>query len=784
MAYVPGILHRAKVPRLTSRSTSAVLGFPRIGPHREMKKALEAYWSDKISSDDLLKIAKEQRLNSYEIIKSKGVDFVPSGTFSFYDHVLDTSNTFGIIPEAYAKSGLSPLDTYFAMARGHQKNGVDLPATEMKKWFDSNYHYLVPEFSEYTTFKVNNTKPVDDFVEAQEAGYNARPVLVGPITLLYLGKISKDSKDASFNRYSLLPKLTAAYGEMLKKLADAGASWVQIDEPVLVLDDAKKLAKEFKETIESLHQAAPSLQILIATYFGRLEDNVNIIKDLPIAGIHIDLDRAPQQLEPVLQAIGSTKIGISLGLVSGRNIWKTDLATALEQAKKAISVVGAERVQIASSSSLLHTPITTANEKKLDSKVLDWFSFATEKCGEIATLGLALQNSPEAEDRMSANAKSIAARREFEKSSDPAVRDRVSNIKPEDLSRKSPFPHRREIQRKYLKLPPFPTTTIGSFPQTKEIRQYRSRFSKGDITKEEYEKFLENEIKSVVEKQEALGLDVLVHGEPERNDMVQYFGEQLEGFVFTENAWVQSFGSRYVRPPIIVSDVSRPQPMTVRWSSYAQSLTQKVMKGMLTGPVTILNWSFPRVDIGRDMQSKQIALALRDEVIDLEKAGIRAVQVDEPAIREGLPLRRGEWAGYLKWAVDSFRLSVGGASDAMNTASHFCYSDFNDIMSSVIALDADMISIENSKSDAKLLDIFKSTKYPNEIGPGVYDIHSPRVPTEQEMCERIKEMCQYIDPTLLWVNPDCGLKTRTWSECTAQLKAMVSAADSARKQFV
>ena len=485
----------------------------------------------------------------------------------------------------------------------------------------------------------------------------------------------------------------------------------------------------------------------------------------------------------MLAARKGTQIGLSLGLVSGRNIWKTDLAAALKLAEKAVAELGAERIQVATSSSLLHTPITTANEHKLKPEVLDWFSFATEKCGEVATIALALKKSPTADPRLAANARSIAARRDFEKNSDPAVRTRVANVKPEDLSRKSPFSQRREVQRQFLKLPPFPTTTIGSFPQTKEIRQVRARFNKGEISQEEYEKFLENEIKSVVERQEALGLDVLVHGEPERNDMVQYFGEQLDGFVFTQNAWVQSFGSRYVRPPIVVSDVSRPRPMTVRWSSYAQSLTQKIMKGMLTGPVTILNWSFPRVDIGRDMQSKQIALALRDEVVDLEKAGIRAVQVDEPAIREGLPLRRKEWDGYLRWAVDSFRLAVGGASDAMNTASHFCYSDFNDIMDSVIALDADMISIENSKSDAKLLRIFQNTKYPNEIGPGVFDIHSPRVPSAEEMTERIKQMSQFIDPNLLWVNPDCGLKTRTWPECTAQLQAMVQAAQNARKLF-
>ncbi|WFD44766.1 5-methyltetrahydropteroyltriglutamate--homocysteine S-methyltransferase [Malassezia psittaci] len=762
---------------------SAVLGFPRIGPNREVKKALEAYWADKSSAQDLLKVAEEQRLLTYKIMKDQGVDVVPTGTFSLYDHVLDTSNTFGIIPEAYAKSGLNPLDTYFAMARGHQKNGVDLPAMEMKKWFDSNYHYLVPEYSENTTFHLNNTKPIDEMKEAKQAGYNPRPVIVGPLTMLWLGKISKEAKNQNFDRFSLLPQLVKVYAELLKQLQANGGVWVQLDEPILVLEQAQDLAQQFKDTYKTLHDAAPELKILVASYFGRLGSNINFVKDLPVAGIHLDLDRAPEELDTVLDAIKPTQMGVSLGLVSGRNVWKNDLQASVKLAQKAVDKLGLPRVEVATSSSLLHTPYTITAEKKLPSNVSDWLSFATEKCGEIATIGLALKNPEQAKERLEANAKSIAARRDFEKNSDPAVRQRVQNIKPEDLKRKSPFAQRREIQRQYLKLPMFPTTTIGSFPQTKEIRQVRAKFNKGDISEQEYEKFLENEIKSVVEKQEALNLDVLVHGEPERNDMVQYFGEQLDGFVFTQTGWVQSFGSRYVRPPIIVSDVSRPKPMTVRWSSYAQSLTDKVMKGMLTGPVTILNWSFPRVDIGRDLQSKQIALALHDEVVDLEKAGIKAVQVDEPAIREGLPLRRNEWDAYLKWAVDSFRLAVSGASDGMNTASHFCYSDFNDIMDSVIALDADMISIENSKSDAKLLNIFQNTKYPNEIGPGVFDIHSPRVPSAEEMTQRIKEMIQFIDPKLLWVNPDCGLKTRTWEECTAQLKAMVQAAENARKQF-
>jgi 5-methyltetrahydropteroyltriglutamate--homocysteine methyltransferase len=775
-------------PRASLCSASSVLGFPRIGPQREVKKALEAYWSDKIQADELLKVAKQQRLHTYEIIKSQGVDVIPTGTFTLYDHILDFSNTFNIIPSAYAKSGLSPLDTFFAMARGHQKGGVDLPANEMRKWFNSNYHYLVPELHEKLEFKLNNTKPVDDFVEAKEAGYNARPVLVGPITLLWLGKASREAQNPNLDTVSLLEKLAPVYVELLKKLAAAGADWVQIDEPVLCMDDGAKYASQFKSTYELFASQVPEIKTLLTTYFGRVDDNVNFVKDLPIAGFHVDVYSAPNALNNVVSAFAKKDTVLSLGLVSGRNIWKNDLAASLKIAKDVVAQLGnkAERVQIATSSSLLHTPYTIKNEKKLSAEVLDWFSFATEKCGEVATLAAALRDPSTAADRLEVNERSIKARRDFEKNSNSAVRDRVAAIKPEDLNRKSPFAVRREVQRKRLNLPALPTTTIGSFPQTKEIRSQRARFNKGEIDQAQYEKFLENEIADVVKRQEALGLDVLVHGEPERNDMVQYFGELLDGFEFTQNGWVQSFGSRYVRPPIVVSDVSRPQPMTVRWSQYAQSLTKKVMKGMLTGPVTILNWSFPRDDISRDLQSKQIALALRDEVCDLEKAGIVSVQIDEPALREGLPLRKSDWDSYLGWAVDSFRLSAAGVSDEMNTASHFCYSSFEDCIAAVFALDADMISIENSKSDEKLLKVFTGDKKDegvNDIGPGVFDIHSPRVAPEQEQFEKIKRIVEVVGFDKVWINPDCGLKTRTWDECTAQLQAMMAATQRARKEL-
>lgn len=508
-----------------------------------------------------------------------------SGTFTLYDHILDFSNTFNIIPVAYAKSGLSPLDTFFAMARGHQKNGVDLPATEMKKWFNSNYHYLVPELHEAVEFKLNNTKPVDDYLEAKENGYtNARPVLVGPVTLLWLGKVAKEAKNPSLDPVSLVDKLAPVYAELLEFLSKAGADWVQIDEPILALDVAEKYASAFALTYKLFAERVPTIKILIATYFGRLDSNLDFVKSLPFAGLHVDLDRAPEQLQATVAALAPTEKLLSLGLVSGRNIWKADLAAALKTSQDVIAAFGgkAERVQVASSASLLHTPYTIQNEKKLSAETLEWFSFATEKCAEIATLAAALRNQSSVASALEANARSIKARRDFEKNSNPAVRERVAAIKPEYLNRKSPFAVRKEAQKKHLNLPLFPTTTIGSFPQTKEIRTQRARFNKGEISEAEYEKFIEAEIQNVVKRQEALGLDVLVHGEPERNDMVQYFGELLEGFAFTQNGWVQSFGSRYVRPPIVVSDVSRPKPMTVRWSSYAQSLTKKVMKGMVS----------------------------------------------------------------------------------------------------------------------------------------------------------------------------------------------------------
>ncbi|KAJ3716636.1 cobalamin-independent synthase [Lentinula raphanica] len=760
---------------------SSVLGFPRIGANREIKKVVEAYWAGKTSAEEVTKVAAEVKKFNWTELKQRGVTFIPSGDFSLYDHVLDHSAAFNAIPKRYHGLGLSPLDTYFAMARGRQADGVDVPAGEMKKWFDSNYHFLVPELDETVEFKLLFNKPLEEFKEAQALGITTRPVVLGPITYLALSKATKEAK-ADFEPISLLPKLLPVYKQLFSELKAAGAEWIQVDEPILVTDKGASFETQYASAYPELVAVAPKL--LLTTFYGRLESNVNFLAKLPIAGLHIDLDRAPEQLDKTISAISSTSIVLSLGVVSGRSVWKTDFAAAIKLIEKTISAIGQDRVIVATSSTVLHIPVTLASETKLTEEQKDWFSFALEKASEVATIAAVVSGSQDAAvaAALEANRTSIAKRREFEKNSDDSVRKRVSSITPDQYERKSPFAVRLEAQ-KVLSLPKFPTTTIGSFPQTKEIRQARAKLGKGEISEADYEEFIKKEIESAVRFQEKIGLDLLVHGEPERNDMVQYFGERLSGFVFTQNAWVQSYGSRYVRPPIIVSDVSRKEPMTVRWSQYAQSLTSKPMKGMLTGPVTILNWSFPRVDISRELQAQQLALALRDEVCDLEAAGIKAIQVDEPALREGLPLRRADWDSYLNWAGNTFKLSTAGVGDHTQTHSHFCYSDFDDIFPQIQRLDADVISIEASKSDMKLINTFKHYGYSNNIGPGVYDVHSPRVPGDVEIQERIKAMLAYLDQSLLYVNPDCGLKTRGWKETEASLVNLVQAARWARENY-
>lgn len=654
----------------------------------------------------------------------------------------------------------------------------------MVKWFDSNYHYVKPTFQDNQSFKLKgNPKPLIEFLEAKDAGIITRPVLIGPVSFLFLGKADRDQ---TVDPISLLDKLLPLYEELLVKLKDAGALTVQIDEPTVVFDLPPRFKAAFKPVYERLAGLDDKIpKLVFTTYFGDIVHNVDILSAVQgLYAVHIDLVRNPEQFDTVIGALGPKQI-LSLGVVDGRNIWKTNLKRAIETVENAIQRLGKERVIVASSSSLLHTPHTIVSEKKLDVEVKDWFSFAVEKATELVIIAKAVTNGPASvREQLEFNAKSIEVRATSKRTNDAKVKERQANITDDLFNRKSPFPIRISQQQQKLNLPKFPTTTIGSFPQTKEIRIQRNRFSKGEITAEEYEKFIEKEIQDVVTIQEELGLDVYVHGEPERNDMVQYFGERLTGYVFTTHAWVQSYGSRCVRPPIIVGDISRPASMSVKESKYAASISKKPMKGMLTGPITCLRWSFPRDDIHQSVQAEQLALALRDEVVDLESAGIYVIQVDEPALREGLPLRQGlERENYLSWAVKSFRLAVSGVQDSTQIHSHFCYSEFQDFFQAIAALDADVLSIENSKSDAKLLKVFVDEAYPRHIGPGVYDIHSPRIPSEQEIKDRIQEMLQYLSPDQLWIDPDCGLKTRQWKETKAALTNMVNAAKFYREKY-
>ena len=702
---------------------------------------------------------------------------IPSNDFSFYDHILDASQLFNVVPERYAKYELSKLDEFFAMGRGLQRDGVDVPALEMVKWFDSNYHYVRPTFSSSTEFKLNTTKPVDEYLEAKELGIETRPVLIGPVSFLVLGKADKAETD--LKPITLLSKLLPVYAEILKKLVAAGAKEIQIDEPVLVLDLDEAAKKAYKEAFEYLAKEVPEAKLIVASYFGDARPNLDAIKDIPVAGFHFDYVRNPDQLEETL-AIISDGQKLSAGVVNGRNIWKTDFARAKELVDKAVAKLGTDRVAVATSSSLLHTPVDLEKEPKLDPKIKDWFSFATQKLGEVVTIAKGVNNADSVKDEFAANAASVEARRTSDLTNDKTVQDRVSKRKAADSARKSEFAKRLAAQ-KSLNLPLFPTTTIGSFPQTKEIRIQRNKAAKGQITAEEYEKFIEKEIQEVIKFQDEVGLDVFVHGEPERNDMVQYFGEQLKGFDFTVNGWVQSYGSRYVRPPIVVGDVSRPSPMTVKESKYAQSVSPKPMKGMLTGPVTILRWSFPRDDISQKDQALQLAFALRDEVNDLEGAGVGVIQVDEPAIREGLPLRAGkERDEYVQWAPESFRIATSGVEDKTQIHSHFCYSDLDP--NHIKALDADVVSIEFSKKDDSGY-IQNFSNYPNHIGLGLFDIHSPRVPPKTEFEKRISDILAVYPKEKLWINPDCGLKTRNWEEVRQQLKNMVDAAKEFREKY-
>jgi len=767
------------------------LGYPRIGPRRELKKALEAYWAGKITAQALLDDAAGLRAATWARLKAAGVAHIPSNDFSLYDHVLDTSVMVGAIPAIYGwTSGKVSLDTYFAMARGSQGapdtacaghgHGHDhdhgLPAQEMTKWFDTNYHYMVPEFESGQSFCLGSTKPIDEFLEAKGLGYHTRPVLLGPVTFLLLGK----SKDPGFDAISLLPQLLAVYADVLRRLSDAGADWIQIDEPALVLDLDAGARAALATAYATLSAAAPRVKLMLATYFGSLGGNLDAALALPVAGLHVDLVRAPEQLAPLL-AKAPPDLVLSLGVIDGRNVWRADLAAILDSVEPAVRQRGADGIILAPSCSLLHVPVDLQQEDDLDRDLVGWLAFAVQKVDELATLGRALNDGRDSvEEVLSGSTRAAAARRTSAKIHNPAVKQRSEAVTPSMASRLSHFEARRAVQRRQLLLPSFPTTTIGSFPQTEGVRKARAAHAKGSLSDADYEAYLRKETEDAVRWQDEIGIDVLVHGEFERNDMVQYFGEQLSGYAFTRHGWVQSYGSRYVRPPIIFGDVARPKPMTVAWSVYAQSLTDKPMKGMLTGPVTMLQWSFVRDDIPRRETCRQIALALRDEVIDLETAGIRVIQIDEPAIREGLPLRKADWKAYLDWAVECFRLCASGVADKTQIHTHMCYSEFNDIIDSIGAMDADVISIETARSRMELLEAFTTYRYPNEIGPGVYDIHAPRLPPMEEMAELLVKAKERRSSDQIWVNPDCGLKTRKWDEVRPALANMVAAAKRVR----
>jgi len=748
---------------------SSNLGFPRIGAHRELKKALERYWAGESDAATLLAIAAELRARHWQLQQDKGIEVIPSNDFSLYDQVLDLTAVLGAVPPRFVgeKAG---LDTYFAMARGT----AAAPAMEMTKWFDTNYHFIVPEFHAGQQFALSARKPIDEFLEARALGIHTRPVLIGPVTYLSLGK----AKDEGLAPLDLLDQLLPAYGQLLAELKAAGADWVQIDEPVLALDlsDAQRAA--FAKTYATLAPLAPS--IMLTSYFEGLGDNTQLATSLPVAGLHIDLVRAPAQLPAVLKALPADKV-LSIGIVDGRNIWRTDLARQSAVVDAAWSVLGPDRLEIAPSCSLLHSPVDLAGETGIDTELKSWLAFATQKLEEVVALTRAIQHGRSVvAEAFAASAAAVQSRRTSPRTSNPAVRARLAAVTPADLNRVSPFSARRERQKQKFALPAFPTTTIGSFPQTSAVREARAAFRRGEIGAIAYEDFLKTETEKTVRVQEAIGLDVLVHGEFERTDMVEYFGEQLEGYAFTRNGWVQSYGSRCVKPPVVYGDVTRPAPMTVKWSAFAQSLTARPMKGMLTGPVTILQWSFVRDDQPRSQTCRQIALAIRDEVQDLERAGIGIIQIDEPALREGLPLRRSDWAAYLDWSVDAFRLAASGVSDDTQIHTHMCYAEFSDIMDAIAALDADVISIETSRSDMELLEAFTSFAYPNEIGPGVWDIHSPRVPSQADMEAMLRKAARAIPAEQLWVNPDCGLKTRGWPEVEAALGHLVAAARTLR----
>ncbi|QII84863.1 5-methyltetrahydropteroyltriglutamate--homocysteine S-methyltransferase [Bordetella hinzii] len=755
------------------------LGFPRIGAQRELKRAVEAYWAGKQTAEELLATGQQLRAAHWRRQAANGLRFVPVGDFAWYDHILEWTTLLGAVPARFGQPESEPvsLDTLFRMGRGRAPSGKPAAACEMTKWFDTNYHYIVPELVPGQTYRIAREYLFDQVKEAQALGHAVKPVIPGPLTWLYLGKGDAFQQGpADAGKLALLANLLPVYQEIFKRLAALGVEWVQVDEPILVLDLPQAWRDAFRDAYAQL--ADSPVKLLLASYFDGLKDNLSTAAALPVAGLHVDLVRAPEQLADVVKALGADQI-LSAGVINGRNIWRTDLDEALKVLEPIARQLG-DRLWLAPSCSLLHVPVDLAAETELDAELKSWLSFAAQKLEELSLLGRALDGDDSVRAGLAAQRAALAARRASPRIHNPAVARRMAGAA--EVSReRAPFAERISRQQAHLKLPAFPTTTIGSFPQTAEIRALRRDWKAGALSDSAYETSIRKEIEEVIRFQEKVGLDVLVHGEPERNDMVEYFGELLAGFAFTKNGWVQSYGSRCVKPPIIFGDVARPAPMTVGWSSYAQSLTDKPVKGMLTGPVTILQWSFVRDDQPREATCRQLALALRDEVVDLEKAGVKVIQIDEPAIREGLPLRRADWQHYLDWAVDCFRLSTAGVADDTQIHTHMCYSEFNDIIESIAAMDADVITIETSRSNMELLKAFEDFRYPNDIGPGVYDIHSPNVPDVDWMVGLMEKAAKSLPKERLWVNPDCGLKTRAWPETEAALIGMVQAARNLRQ---
>ncbi|SFD93222.1 5-methyltetrahydropteroyltriglutamate--homocysteine S-methyltransferase [Paracidovorax konjaci] len=755
------------------------LGFPRIGAQRELKFALEAYWKGESSREALQATGAQLRQRHWQ--DQAGLDLVPVGDFSFYDQVLDTSFLLGNLPQRVQGFHGDPLDNYFRVARGRSAQSAEdhagccggVAAGEMTKWFDTNYHYIVPEFTAASTFRLDASRLLAQLAEAKAQGVKAKPVIVGPVTYLSIGK----AKDGS-RPLELLERLLPAYAELLDTLSDHGVEWVQIDEPILVTELSADWQHAFNTAYHHLKTAR--VKILLATYFGQLQDNAYLAANLPVAGLHIDAVNDREGVLPLLNLLAGHKV-LSLGVINGRNIWKTDLTAVLDWVEP-LSLRLGDRLWIAPSCSLLHVPVDLASERNLDAEVRPWLAFALQKLDELSVLGRALREGRDAvQAELSANRAAMAARRASPRVRNPAVQTAVARAASHLLGqRESSYALRAPKQAALLDLPAFPTTTIGSFPQTAGIRHARSEYRAGRLGATDYQAAMKAEIAHSVREQEKLELDVLVHGEAERNDMVEYFGEQLEGYAFSQFGWVQSYGSRCVKPPILFGDISRPKAMTVEWISYAQSLTAKPMKGMLTGPVTILNWSFVRDDQPRSASCKQLALAIRQEVLDLEHAGVRIIQIDEAALREGLPLRKSQWQHYLDWAVESFRITANGVRDETQIHTHMCYSEFNDIIASIAGMDADVITIETSRSDMELLDAFEDFHYPNEIGPGVYDIHSPNIPTQEHIVQLMKKAAERVPAARLWVNPDCGLKTRNWAEVIPALTNMVAAAKTLR----